>query len=179
MQFNQTNLQTAINQITAQKVVLSGETEGASWLRAIEKAERNLKENHSIYFVDGTLTFKSLESKLTRIVTAAGCVESFCECKNAVSYHKALHAILTRYAELEAEPLVEGQKLVYKVGGIETHYKVENGVKVKTIEKVAGIRTWARGKTNPVTPPPVLADILPFQPKAKPEVSNQLEKAVA
>jgi hypothetical protein len=178
MKINQNNLQKAVQQVTAEKVMFTtDEKTGAAWMKSIEKAEHNLKENHTIYFASGTLRFKSLDSKQTRIVTASGCVESFCDCKNGISYHKALHAILTRYNELEAEPLIEGEKHIYAVGGIETHYKVENGVKVKTVEKVASIRVWARGKSQPVTPPPIVAEVLQFTPRPVSSKSNQREVA--
>lgn len=174
MKINQINLQTAIQQVTAEKVMFSDEKDGSAWLRAIEKAEKNLRENHTIYFVDGTLRFKSLDSKLTRIVTASGCVASFCDCQDKISYHKALHAILTNYTALESQPLAEGAKSVYAVGGLETHYVVENGRQAKTLERIKTktltMITWSREKTHKATPPPVVAEILQF--KSKPETES-------
>lgn len=181
MKMNQENLRLAIQQITAEKVCFCNEQQAVSWLKSIEKAEYNLRQNHSIYFVNGTLSFKSLDSKKTRIVTASGCVASFCECKGKISYHVALHAVLTRYHEIEAAPLVEGEKSVYAVGGTENHYIVENGRRVKTLERIKtatlSMITWSRERTNKITPPPVVAEVPQF--KSRPETSNQNLKAAA
>lgn len=99
--YDKSLLKTAVQQ-TYQNAVLFGET-AAPQLKAILKAWDVIERNQTIKFDGAKLEFVSQDSGKTRIVTASGCVESHCDCKNQYSYHKSLFAILTRYAELQFE----------------------------------------------------------------------------
>lgn len=83
--------------------LLEDEIDGARKINALNKAYTEILENPTIEFADGVLGFVSRTSKETRFVTSAGCAPLYCRCRGEYSYHTALFAILTRYAQLEAE----------------------------------------------------------------------------
>lgn len=99
-------LQTATAQVTARAISFNDEHNGSMLWTAIEKAIKELKENGSIKFENGVLSFISRFSNQSRFVTKDGCSE-LCPCKNQISYHKSIFDILTRYFELQTETKVK------------------------------------------------------------------------
>ena len=74
------------------QAMLMDERNGARLISATDKAFTELRENKSIEFKNGVLTFVSRESGKKRIVTKFGC-SSECECKGNMSYHLALFSL--------------------------------------------------------------------------------------
>jgi len=90
----------------AGQAMLLGEERGSKMLAAIDKAQIELSYNKTIKFDAGILSFVSRHSNRRRIVTSSGCVESHCDCKNAISYHKGLFLILSLYQQLKTASTV-------------------------------------------------------------------------
>lgn len=99
-------LKLAAQQVLARKLSLKNENTGAVWFNPLMKAKDEIKLNDSILFDGELLTFVSRESGKDRKVTENGCDQS-CDCKGAISYHRAMFAILTRYTELYGEQLAQ------------------------------------------------------------------------
>ena len=96
----------AFSELHAENVALSDETRGAKWFNALIKARVEIERNDTIIFEVGILRFTSAQSGKKRIVTKTGCHSSTCDCKDAISYHKAIYLLLERYFELKKREVV-------------------------------------------------------------------------
>jgi len=97
--FNPDLLHIAKCQLIAFAVVMNGETDGIRWIHAAEKAFDVAINNDTVEFDGELLTFRSLTSGKTRMITKFGCFDS-CDCGNQPSYHRALFELFKRYAAL-------------------------------------------------------------------------------
>lgn len=100
--FNQSTMKKA-QQIALQNFIRVGQNadykkRGQAY-KAWEKAVEDIEKNSTHDFKDGILSFTSRFTNKPRYVTEFGCDIS-CECKNAVSYHKALFEIYAEYDRL-------------------------------------------------------------------------------
>lgn len=146
IKFDYSILMTAQSQTIANMVALECECKGSRYWKAIERAMTELKENRSITFdrKSQVLGFVSRNSGKTRIVTEDGCLRDACECRDEISYHKALYQIISRYYELEDK----ADRVVYRDGvTTEVFKRNAKGQLEKTAEKIGEILIWA--KSNP------------------------------
>lgn len=98
-------MQSAASQVLASVILETAGDKGGRAYKAWEKAYTEARENKSIDFENGILSFTSRFSNEPRKVTKAGCAE--CRCGNGLSYHKILFRILERYAELRTADVVK------------------------------------------------------------------------
>lgn len=96
----------AQQQATAAAVAMSrDEKDGARNWNAIEKAIKEIAVNKTIQFDGKVLTFVSGRSGKRRFVTESGCTE-LCDCKNGISYHRALFDVFSRYFQILNENVI-------------------------------------------------------------------------